>query len=80
MANVRKEVVRIKTILINNLEIVTTEDYDPFLVQRVNIFLSSLDNVFIQAGSSLNMTHGFLFNFYGLIATYIAILLSTSSR
>ncbi len=40
----------------------------------LQLFLSSLDDVYVQAGPYLNCTHGFLFSFYGFLATYIAIL------
>ncbi len=80
IGNVRNEVERIRSILLVDMELITSDDDDGYtLSHKVHLFLSSVDRVHIEAGSIFAVTHCFLFKFYGLIATYIAVLLSTST-
>ena len=80
MASVREEAERVEATLVNDLEVITGRGYKRCLVQRIHIFLHLLENGFyIRVGSFKNITQSFLFNFYGIITTYIAILKSSAS-
>ena len=46
----------------------------PAMLQKIGLVVGTLDNLCIQGGPYLACTHGFLFTFYGVLATYIAIL------
>ena len=78
MANVRQEAERVRALFTKHLEI-TTDVHSPLLVLRVAMFLSALDRgLYILAGS-LKIDHGFLFSFYGITATYLAVLVSAAT-
>ncbi len=44
----------------------------------LQFFLNSLEDVYIRAASFLHCTRSFIYSFYGLIVTYIAILHSST--
>ncbi len=77
LGNVREEVLRVKSILLKSVGILTGGGDSPGLMQKVQLFLSSLEDVHIYAGSLVKCTHGLLLTYYGLVATYIAILHSS---
>ncbi len=77
LGNVREEVTRVKDILLKTMGVLVDDSYSPALVRRVSLFLTTLDDVHIYAGSFVKCTHGFLMTFYGMIVTYIAILHSS---
>ncbi len=80
IGNLRNHVERIRTIFLIDMDMLTSEDAsNSALVNKIPLFLSSLDGAHVQAGSTFVITHSFLFKFYGLIVTYIAVLVSISS-
>ncbi len=74
MISVRREAERTRTLLLNDLRIVTAEDYADSLVLRATLFLSSTDDAFYVKAGFLHITTSFLFNFFGFIVSYIAML------
>ncbi len=50
---------------------------EPALVAEVQLFADSLDKVTEQAGPYFSCTHGFVFTFYGILATYLAVLIQS---
>ncbi len=71
----RTEACRFKSVLLVDLDLSgQLSRHDPTIALEVQLFIASLDEVFVQAGPYLNCTHSFLFSFYGILATYIAIL------
>lgn len=40
-------------------------------------FVNALDNLSVTAGPYFSCTHGFLFSFYSVLVTYIAILVQS---
>ena len=55
------------TCLVQNLE----------LERKLNILFAVVDDVNVSAGGYLHFTKGLLLSYYGILATYITILLQT---
>lgn len=73
--NVRSEADRMRSALLLDLGAATDlPARDSGLAREVELFLRVLEDAYVQAGPYLSCTHGFLFSFYGILATYIAIL------
>ncbi len=73
--NVKSEANRLKTFLLLDTDLTGQGSaQDLCLLCQTQMFVSSLDDVCIQAGPYLKCTHSFLFSFYGILFTYIAIL------
>ncbi len=71
----RSEASRLKTSLLLDMDLLGREgSRDLALLSEVQLFMASLDDVYIQAGPYLSCTHSFVFSFYGILVTYIAIL------
>ena len=76
MANVRSEAERVRKLFLHDLEMATGDACRPGLFMRIGTFLSSFErDLYVQAGS-LKITHSFLLSFYGVTASYIAVLAS----
>ncbi len=72
--NVKSEANRLKTFLLLDTDLTSNTHQDFGLLYQTQMFVSSLEDVCIQAGPYLKCTHSFLFSFYGILFTYIAIL------
>ena len=68
----------IKSLLVTQLRVqaeICRED--PDLDREVNAVLATVDDITISAGGYVSFTKGFLLSFYGILATYIALLIQT---
>lgn len=75
---VREKALDIKDVL--HLDVGVLDDlrqFDPSIVNEVNFFTNRMDNTFISAGPYFNCTHSFLVSYYGVLATYAAILIQS---
>ena len=76
--NVREAAMDTKDLLHLNVGLLDElRKYDPSIVSEVHIFTSRLDTINISAGPYFSCTHNFLISFYGILATYIAILIQS---
>ncbi len=75
---VRTEAERFKEALYLDVGLIGTEGvHDQETLHLVRNFLPLWNDVYIQAGPYINLSHGFLSSFYGVLVTYIAILYQT---
>ena len=50
---------------------------EPDLGTEVNFFLATLNDVGLSAGGYIYFSKGFLLSFYGILVTYIAVLVQS---
>ncbi len=43
----------------------------------IGFFVACMDGVVLRAGSVIDCTHAFILNFYGILATYITLLIQS---
>ncbi len=79
MAGVREEAEDIRKLLVDKLRLDRVMNAcQPSVILRMGMFLETVDEgLHVQAGP-LKISHGFLFSFYGITVTYIAVLMSSS--
>ena len=63
-----------KTILLSVLQL---QHEHPEMETKLNIFLTTSDDISVTAGGFVHFNKSFLLSFFGILATYIAVLLQT---
>ncbi len=72
---VRTEAEHLKETLYFGVDLIGADGiHDLSTLHLVQHFMPLLNDIYMQAGPYISLSHGFLSSFYGVIITYIAIL------